>query len=422
MNYTETLAYIHSAMRLGSRPGLQRITDLLHRLGDPQKQLRCLHVAGTNGKGSTCRMMQAVLTAAGYRCGLYTSPYVIEFRERIQCDGAMIPQEDLARIVTRVREITDPMSPEEKPTEFELITAAAFCWYAEQKVDVLVLEVGLGGRLDATNVIEKPLVSVVTHIDLDHTELLGDTKEAIAAEKGGIIKWGCPVVTGGQTAGVTATLRRIAAERNAPFTEAGTPTDISVSAAGTSFTCRGVSYTVGMPGEHQAVNASLAIEALAASGLSVPDEALRRGLSAAFMPARTEILRRSPLVMLDGSHNPDGVSALAALLTRLSVSGAVGIVGMMADKDIDRALEQVTPYFDHLIAVTVRSNPRSLTAEAMLEKLRGKVKNAYAAPDIASAVTMAAALAEDKPLIIFGSLYLAGEIREPLREFFGQHS
>lgn len=418
MNYSEALTYIHSSLRLGSRPGLERITDLLHRLGDPQKELRCLHVAGTNGKGSTCRMMQTALTAAGYRCGLYTSPYVIDFCERIQIDGVMISHEDLAAVMTRVKAVIDTMPEEDVPTEFERITAAAFLYYAEQKVDVVVLEVGLGGRLDATNVIEKPLVSVITHIDLDHTELLGNTLAAIAAEKAGILKPNCPAVIGSQVPEVVKTVQAIAAERNCALAIAGDPAAVKVTAEGTEFSYSGREYRMKLLGEHQAENAALAIEALAASGLCVPDEAVGIGIETALMPARTERISTDPFVLLDGSHNPNGLHALAALLDRLDIHHAVGIVGMMADKDIDTALGNIYPYFDTLITLTVTGNPRSISAEALLGKVAGKVKNTFAAPDIPSALAMASAVSDQDPVIVFGSLYLAGEIREPLKSFF----
>lgn len=420
MTYNECLEYIHSFDKFGSRPGFERIERLLLELGNPEKGLKAFHIAGTNGKGSVSLMLQNILTESGRKTGLFISPYVVDFRERIQIDGEFIPKETLCRYIEKIKDIVDNLPEEFIPTEFELITALMFRWFADEQVDCAVLEVGLGGRLDATNVIDAPTVSVITKIDLDHTGILGDTLSKIAAEKCGIIKRGRPTVTSGmQSAEALQTIKDIAEKRESVLTVTDSPNLYpKVTADGTSVEINGTLYTLPMAGKHQADNISLAVAAVKASGLLIDDGAVIRGIAAAKMPARTEVISKAPFVMLDGSHNPAGAAALADTLAEIGIKNATAIIGMMKDKDIDSVLDVILPFFENAVTVTVGSNPRSITADQLAEKCKGKCKNVFAAPDYAAAITVAGAISDGDPIVCLGSLYLAGDIRPLLLEFF----
>lgn len=420
MTYKECLKYIHSFDKFGSKPGFERINHLLSKLGNPEKQLKCFHIAGTNGKGSVSLMLQSILTASGRKCGLFISPYVVDFRERMQIDGNFIPEQTLCSYIEKIKAIIESAPEELTPTEFELITAVMFCWFSDQKVDCAVLEVGLGGRLDATNVISEPIVSVITKIDLDHTSILGDTLEKIAYEKCGIIKSGRPTVTSGmQSIEALETIKKIASERGSHLTVTDSKKIVpKVTKEGTCICSQGLVVRSKMPGVHQADNMSIALAAIKVSGLDVTDESIQQGIYSAVMPARTEIISAAPFVMLDGSHNPAGAAALADTLSKIGIKNATAIIGMMKDKDIDSVLDIILPYFENVITVTVSGNPRSISAEELMEKCKGRCKNTFTAPDYLSAIALAATVSEGNPLVCFGSLYLAGDIRPMLRDFF----
>jgi len=296
MNYEETLKYIHKVSWTGSRPGLSRIETLLSMLGNPEKKLRFIHVAGTNGKGSFCSMCDSVLRKAGYKTGLYTSPYIERFNERITIDGAPISDDDLSTITTYVRKFADTM--EDAPTEFELITAVAMVAFERFGCDPVVLEVGMGGRLDATNVIREPIMSVITGISLDHTAFLGDSVPAIAKEKAGIIKDGAPVLYGGADEDAAAVIEAVAKEKGSEFLR--TPrrelTIDKTEFTGTDLTLSGRKYRIGLLGTYQPYNAAnvvTAVDVLRRRGLDISDEALTEGLAEAKWKGRFELLKRS---------------------------------------------------------------------------------------------------------------------------------
>ena len=321
MDYDDALAYLDGRLRLGIKLGNERFSALLHRLGSPQERLRVVHVAGTKGKGSTTAMAAAVLSAAGYKTGHYLSPYVYDVRERIQIDGKMIPRTDFARWVSVIAPHAEALEQTEfgPTTEFELKTAVGLCWLAEQAVDYAVLEVGLGGRLDATNVVEKPLVSVITNIGLDHTELLGDTLGLIAGEKAGIVKLGVPCVTGVPVGGEAwNVIERICTERSAPLIAVTPPEQ---TAEGLTLTTPRRTLTglkLGLRGAFQSLNAAAALAALDAVADAdrpdISDEAVRSGLETAWVPGRLEQVLDSPTVVLDVAHNEISASALASAL------------------------------------------------------------------------------------------------------------
>ena len=415
VTYQEAIDYINGVRYLGSKPGLERITELLRRLGDPQKKLKFVHIAGTNGKGSCAAMTASVLRAAGYRTGLFTSPYLWRFNERMQLNGRPIENDVLAEITARLRVQADAM--DDHPTEFEMMTAAALLWYAEEKCDVAVLEVGLGGRFDATNAIEAPEVSVIMNIGLDHTELLGDTLEQIAFEKAGIIKPGCPCVLYQQTQGVTEVIRGICAERGAALRIA----DFSAirpefdSLEGQVFTYKNEPYAIPLLGAHQLKNAAVVIEAaevLRSRGWRIEQEALEHGLYAVSWPARFELLREEPPFVLDGGHNVQCAETVADNLRRYFPDRRrVLLLGVLRDKDYEGMLSLLAPEGDAFVCVTPPS-PRALPAEELAAALERFGKPVTVCGSIPEGVSEALARAgEDAMVCAVGSLYMAGEIR-----------
>ena len=422
MTYEETLEKIDTYHRFSREPGLAAITELTARLGNPQRGLDCVHVAGTNGKGTTCTLIASVLTAAGYRAGLYLSPHVCDFRERIQLCGEMIPRSELVSAAERVFAQADAMRAEGKPvTEFELITAIALLWFSERKCDAVVLEVGLGGRFDATNVIEHPLVSAIASISFDHTEILGDTLGKIAREKCGILKPGCPAVCApNEPPEALEIIRRTARERACPLMEASLLQVNAVRSgiSGTELDYGGEALLLPFLGAHQLENAALALAAigvLRGEGWNIPPEALRRGFASARLPARLEVLSEEPPVLLDGAHNPGGTAALAGALRRyLPGKKITAVMGMMADKDAARAVENLRGPFSRVIAVAPPS-PRAMDAEAFAALWRRAGTDAEPAESAEAALRLA--FSELRPggaLVVCGSLYLAGAARGPL--------
>ena len=421
MNYEQALEYIHSVNWTFCKPGLARITALCRALGDPQKGLRFIHVAGTNGKGSTSAMLASILQKAGYRTGLYTSPYIRTFCERIRVDGENIPQATLAKLTERIRPIADKMA--DKPTEFELITALAFEHFYQSRCDVVVLEVGLGGRLDSTNVIENTELSIITGIDFDHTALLGNTIEEIAKEKAGIIKEGRPVLFGGGEGTARDTVCAVAQEKNAPFcvVDRSSYVQKETSLDGTIFDY--THYTdlhLPLLGAYQPYNATLvltAIELLREQGFAIDEQAVRQGLAAVRWPARFELLSRDPVILYDGGHNPEGVRAAVASVQSYFGTQKVNLLsGVMADKDRDEMIETMTPIVAHAFAVTP-NNPRALAAEDYATQL---VSHGIPATPCASVVEGVRAAVESSkqkgiPLLCLGSLYLYEEVEAAVR-------
>ncbi len=406
MTYEQALQYIHSLQRFGIKPGLERVRVLCAALGNPQDQLRCVHVAGTNGKGSTCTMLAEIAMAAGKKTGLYTSPYVIEFRERMRINGGMIPQETLCRLTEEVQLAAQGLA--EPVTEFEFCTALAFLWFARQSCDLVVLEVGLGGRWDATNIIKEPLCSVIMKIALDHTELLGDTLALIAAEKCGIIKAGCPVVsTCEQAEEALQVIREVCEERGSPLVIADETQCVVLrsSIAGSDCVLAGLAVHVPLAGRHMCQNALTAT--LAARQLGISEQAIQTGIARVIMPARMEALSQSPLVILDGGHNPDGARALVAALREYCAGVQFcAVCGMMKDKDVGAYLRMIQPFVSCLITAQP-DNPRALTAEALAQIARDAgYEKIIAAASLQEALRLA-----ETPLLICGSFYLAGEVK-----------
>lgn len=399
MNSQEAIAYINNYTWSAWKLGLTRTQELLERLGNPQKELKFVHVAGTNGKGSTCAMTASVLTSAGYKVGLYPSPYIEDFRERIQINGQMISEDELARVTTTVAAAADAMS--DHPSQFELITAIGMVYFKEQGCDIVVLEVGMGGEFDSTNVIDAPEVAVICNIGLDHTAYLGDTIEKIAATKCGIIKTGSAVVSYANVPSVMEVISKRAADAGDKLYLASDET---------------LTYSIGLAGSYQRRNALTVlaiIRALRERGWNISEEALRSGLANATWPARFETLSESPLFILDGGHNPQCAQALAeAISERLPSEKVTFLIGMLADKDINSVIDILRPLAAKWICITPDS-PRAMSAAELAEICGSVATPAQVADDVSDGIKKA--LASGYPTIAFGSLYSAGEIRKTFR-------
>jgi len=408
----DALSYIHSVTWRGSRLGLSRTFELMARLGDPQKELKFIHVAGTNGKGSTAAMLAAILSAGGYRTGLYTSPYIRSFHERMQVNGVPITDEELERITDRVRTAASGM--DDPPTEFELVTAIGFCFFQEKDCDIVVLEVGMGGRLDSTNVIGPPEAAVITAIGLDHTAELGDTVEKIAAEKAGIVKDGCDVVLYEQGENICQVVADACARHGARLhrVHASDLSPLSADLSGQRFRYRGADYSLALLGAHQLRNAATVltcVEALRQKGWDIPDEAVRRGLSEVRWPARFQVVSRHPLTIVDGGHNPHGVQTVAENLS-LYCPGrkVVFLTGVLADKEYTAMMKLVAPLAKCFVTVTPE-NPRALDAASLAAVIRTLGVEAVAASSLPEGLAMSRArCGADDVLCIFGSLYMVG--------------
>ncbi len=408
MNYGYTLNYIHSLSQFSLPAGLERIKAVLEKLGNPQDCLKSVHIAGTNGKGSVSAMLSSVFTAGGYKTGLFISPYIIDFRERIQINGEYISEEDLCRYAEAVKSTNVTLG------EFEFITALAFLYFKEHGVDVLVCETGLGGRFDATNTLDNLLCAVITKIGLDHTAILGDTFEKIAFEKCGILR-DCPTVTSPyQNNEAMAAIEKKAKSLIIPETESlkVIKTDIT----GSTFIYKGNEYRISLCGEYQIENTVTVIEAVNACGLNIPYNIMYEGLENAFFPARLEVISKTPLIVLDGAHNPDGALVLAKELSRFS-GKVTAIIGMMRDKAYKEFLKTTLCHCKNAVAVEVEGMSRSLSADE-LSKTANEFCPCETADSLEKAIDKAIEIAKGEPVFIFGSLYLASAIRKILKEKF----
>ena len=421
MNYNEAIEYIHSVNWMFCNPGLDRVKTLCKALGDPQDSLKFIHVAGTNGKGSFCAMTDSVLRAQGYRVGLFTSPYIMEFGERMRVDGENISDDELCSLVERVKPIADAM--EDKPTEFELITALAFLYFAEKKCDYVVLECGLGGRLDATNVVKTSILSVITGIALDHTAILGDTHEKIAAEKAGIIKKGVPALWCGAHDGAERVIREKAAEVGARFEriDRSTMKIKRMTLDGTDFDF-GEHKNMHIPllGSYQPLNAAnvlSAIDLLRGLGVEIGDEAIRAGLADVVWHARFEIINRSPLIIADGGHNPEGIDGAVDSIKQYFTERVGIVTGVMADKDYRYMAGRMAEVADKVFCLTP-DNPRALSSEEYAKVFEDLSISAVACASVDDAVGRAMEWGREHnmPIICLGSLYMYGEIRGSLNK------
>ena len=422
MTYEQALAYISTVSSRGGKPGLERIRTLMNGLGNVQNKLKFVHLAGTNGKGSTSCMLSNILMQAGYKTGLFVSPFIIRFNERMQINGQHIPDEKLAEIVERVSKVADTM--EAPLTEFELITATAFVWFAEEQCDIVVLETGLGGRLDATNLIETHECAVITNIGIDHTDYLGNTLAEIAYEKACIMKGNRPVVAYASDREALDVIVSYAVSHNNPIsvTNFDAIEPVSADLRGQSFRYEGKEYTIRLLGAHQQRNAALVLETvkvLQKLGWNITDDCVVAGMAAAQWPARFELLHEDPIVFVDGAHNMQGVESLQkAVADYLDGRRVICLTGVLADKDWQQMMKVLCSFATDFITVTPDS-PRALTNVQLADWLQEAGYHARAAESVVEGVNMALARAKeiDGVVVACGSLYMASEIRT----YFGRN-
>ena len=436
--YEQAIEYLYSRINYERFAGnawsasdfrLDRMREFLRRLGDPQESIPAVHIAGTKGKGSTAVMTAAVLTAAGYRTGLFTSPHITDFEERFVVDGQQASRAEVVELVNEIIGIVgdlDATPGQWGPTYFEIATALAWLLFRRRKVDIAVLEVGLGGRLDATNVC-RPLVTVITSISRDHTRQLGSRIEQIAWEKAGIVKPGVPLVSGVTNSPARETIADVCRDVGAPRLQMGEdlgyhidPEDrvrVSVRV--------GDQWTEGLRspllGEHQAHNLALcvaAVSVLRQAGLTIPDDAISRGLETVRWPGRVEVVRRDPTVIVDAAHNWASVTALLRTVRTLPARQRLLVFAATRDKDVAGMLRQLLPEFDTVILTSYVNNPRGLPVPELRRlTLLAKGGSIHAAPDAATALKLALRLADPEDLIcITGSFFIAAELRELLTE------
>ena len=424
MTKEEAIGYIENYGWSTTRLGLERTRELLHRVGDPQKKLKFIHVAGSNGKGSTCAMLDCIFRKAGYNVGMYISPYIQDFCERIQLNGEYIDGDSLARLTEYVMKQAEQM--EDHPSQFELVTAIGMLYFCEKGCDLVVLEVGMGGALDSTNVIDPPEVAVITNIGLEHTEYLGNTIEEIAATKAGIIKTGCNAVCYDGDPSVTEVVKKVCAEKNVPLkcVDFSRMEVISSTLSGQTFRWDGKEYELALLGDHQLHNAATVlnvVEAMRERGWKVPDEAVKEGLRDVRWPARLEILGRKPLFILDGGHNPQCAEALAnALKSLLGGKKVVFLLGVLADKDYPHMMEMMIPYAKSFVCLTPQSN-RALPASKLCKFFKDRGCRARWCAKYESGIKRAVEEAGERGIVVaFGSLYMAGHIRTEYANIYGK--
>ncbi len=419
MNYAEAIEYIEGLAVFGSQPGFERINALLDKLQHPEKGLRYIHVAGTNGKGSVCTETANILSESGYKTGLFTSPYVSDFRERIQIDGVMIPKESLIRLTERVKSVMEILVSEGiQPTEFEFITAVAFLFFKEENCDVVVLEVGLGGTLDSTNVIDTPLVSAIVSLSLDHMGVLGNTIEEIAESKAGIIKDNGYTVCSPQKYPAAFDIIRTTAKNKSNKFVAANPeliNSMNETIDGNIVEYMGLKMKLPLIGPHQIDNLSTTlciIDALKEQGYDISDGAIKAGIEKTRIPARVEVLSNRPLTILDGGHNEDGARALAETIKRYISDREITLVlGVMADKEVEKVVHHLAPLAKRIIT-TKPKNPRAMSAPELCEKVSVYCKDCTSINEPCQAYDFAKSLVSaNEALIVCGSLYLAGDVR-----------
>ena len=427
MDFEESVKYITEYPRFKKNPSLDGIKALLSALGNPENRIKTINVAGTNGKGSTVAMLASVLSTAGYKTGRYVSPFVLEFRERMMINGKMIGRKRLAKIMSTVREHADALREQGTVLNaFEVTTAAALLWFAEEECDVVVLEAGIGGRLDATNAVPEPILQIITAVGLDHTAQLGSTVAEITAEKCGIMRPGCTLLTcPNQNAEAKAVMINKCAELEATFVmgSAGKGKIVAQSAVGTDLLVGKTELAIPFGGEHQINNALTvvsAVDILREKGFAISDEQLIEGIAAAKFPARFEVCSKDPLVILDGAHNPHAAAALASGIKKFLPEKRTLLCGMMADKDCAGVMSTLAPLFAQVITVPVQS-PRAISPAELAALAAPYCKSVFTAENAAQALDAAlAALNPGEALVVAGSLYLASELRPQLMRFKGK--
>lgn len=433
MNYDEAIKYIKETAKFGSKYGLERTEKILEFLGNPHKHIKTIHVAGTNGKGSTTAMLTSILMDAGYNVGSYISPYIEEFEERIQINRNNIPKEELAEVVTEVSRAVSKVVDLGyiNPTEFEIITCAGFLYFHKKNIDYAVIEVGLGGRLDSTNVIT-PILSIISSISLDHTQILGDTLDKIAHEKAGIIKENVPVILFPQEKVAEDVIEKTCKEKNSKLIKV--PRDISEYVAVTSNTLEGKeiktqqinlkneyidSYELSLLGKHQILNSTVVVYAareLMNLGVKISKDNIINGLKSVQWPGRLEIMKNNPLVVIDGAHNIDGIKKLTESIDLyFKYNKLILILGILADKQVEDMIETIAPKAERIISVTPHSDRAELAEDLKIEIEKLGV-SCEAIDSYEEAYKKALSYCNDDDLLLIsGSLYMIGDMRKIIR-------
>lgn len=428
MNYNEAIDYIENTAKFGKNKGLERTNKILELLGNPHKDLKCIHIAGTNGKGSTTAMLTQILMESGYKVGMYTSPFIEEFEERIQINNNNIPKEKLCEVVEKVKIAVDKACElgYDEPTEFEIITAVMFVYFNEERVDYAVIEVGLGGRIDATNVIN-PLISIITSISYDHIKILGNTLEEIAYEKAGIIKEKTPVILYPVEEEAKLSIEKVAKEKQSPITYVKIENavlkeklynvpyqEITVNTSKNTYEIQ-----LSLLGTHQLLNCSVVINAaeeLQNIGVNIKKEHIIDGLKKVKWPGRLEMLKAKPMVVIDGAHNIDGITSLkSSINTYFKYNKLILIMGILSDKQVEEMVKVITSEASNIITVTPPSY-RAENSSELVEIIKKYNSNCEAIEDYKEAYAKALSYAnEDDLVLICGSLYMVGEMRKTIR-------
>lgn len=422
MTYNEAVEYIHSLYWRGKKSGLEKTNELLDLCGHPEKELRCIHIAGTNGKGSTAAMLDSICRCAGMKTGLYTSPYIVRYNERIQVAGQQIPDETLARLTEYLSGLVEQM--EVPPSEFEFGTVLAFLYFKEQQCDLVILETGLGGTFDSTNVVEKPLLCIITALGFDHMAQLGTTMAEIAEAKAGIIKQGVPVVFYGDNEVGEAVVQAHCKDEDTSLVMPDF-SKLVQEKIGTIFERQMFTYRdwkhmeISLPGLYQQKNAAVVLEAverLRMLGVKLPEDAVREGLRNVYWQARLEVLSEKPLILADGSHNPQGMQATVESLKQYFPDKKLQFVfGAMADKELDVMIPMFLPLAKK-VYVTAPSMPRAMKPEELLEICRahcqGEEIEFKICPQPKEALESVKTEVEEEVIVVIGSLYLVGEIKQ----------
>ena len=429
MNFKEMMEYMESIKGCGIVPGLSSITELCKRLGNPQDAVSFVHIAGTNGKGSVLAFLSSILKCAGYRVGSYHSPAVFTYCERIQINGRAISQKALCECMEEVKAACDAMTAEgfAQPTPFEVETAAAFLHFRKNACDIVVLETGMGGREDATNLVNTTKAAVLTPIGMDHMQFLGDTPEKIAAHKAGIIKNGCYVITAGQKPEILAEIEKEAAQKRCPLTITGEAQKIKYGLEKQSFSYQDASgkryegLEISLAGKYQIENAALAVETagrLALCGYPVSEKQLRKGLAEASWRGRFQIAGKRPLLVLDGAHNEEAAKKLAeSIRFYFTNKRIVYIMGMLKDKECEKVVAETCAYAEQIITITPPDNSRALSAMDLAQIVKEYHPHVTAAGSLEEGVEMAYLLADKADVILcFGSLSYLGRLAKVVEE------
>lgn len=411
MTYKEAIDYLAFTSKRGSCLGLSRITQLLERLGNPHKNVNFIHVTGTNGKGSVTKMLSCILNAQGYKTGLFSSPFVTRVNESIQLDGNEISDNEFAELIGDIMPVAEAM--DEPPTEFEITTAAAFEYFSKKNCDVAVIECGLGGDMDSTNVIEAPLLSVITNVEADHSAFLGDTIAEIAAHKAGIIKKDCPVLFGGNSKEALKVIAEKAINSKIFTVDYSNLSNISCTLSGSTFNFGEQNSSLSMLGIYQPYNAAIAISAveiLRKNGLDISNKAVYEGLKSTRLNGRFELIKENPIVIFDGSHNPHGVNAAIESIKNYFDGKVVMLMGVMADKEYPEMVKTLSEVATKAFTVKPK-NPRALDSMLLADEFIKNGVDAEFSTELSAGLEKALAYAEKHqlPLIALGSLYMYSE-------------